>query len=406
LPPALCITAELLYGLFFNFQRVDPWRTIDRPGLTSKQRQWVNNCRKGDELNPVKGHLEILDRGFGFLRDIEKNFHPNSQDTFVPAALIKQLHLNEGVYIEGHGARGDGKNNNLKLVGVDTVNHVSLEAYAEIASLHDHISISPSERFHLSTGPKDHMGQALDMIVPIGKGQRGLIISPPKAGKTTIMRHMANAIIANHPESDVFILLVDERPEEVTDFKRGLNAGWVLHSSADQSVAQHMRMTRLAMNTAIRCTEMGRDAVVFIDSLTRMSRAFNTEIQSHGRTMTGGLGANALEFPRRIFGAARNLENGGSLTIIATILVDTGSRMDDIIFQEFKGTGNMDLVLSRECAEHRLWPAISINDSGTRKEHLLLTKKELKEVTDIRRALTRKNVTDAMATLLQHLVAR
>jgi transcription termination factor Rho len=364
------------------------------------------NCRKGDTLNPVNGHLEILDRGFGFLRDIENNFHPTSQDTFVPAPLIKQLNLNEGLYIEGQGAKGDGKNTNMKLAKITTINHVSLEAYAESAALHDHTSINPSERFHLSTGPKDHMGRALDMIVPIGKGQRGLIISPPKAGKTSILRHMANAIIANHPETDVFVLLVDERPEEVTDFKRGLTAGTVLHSSADQSMAQHMRMTRLAMNTAIRCTEMGRDTVVFIDSLTRLSRVFNTETHSHGRTMTGGLGANALEMPRRIFGAARNIENGGSLTIIATILMDTGSRMDDIIFQEFKGTGNMDLVLSRECAEQRLWPAININDSGTRKEHLLLTREELKEVTDIRRALSKKNVTDAMAALLQHLVSR
>jgi transcription termination factor Rho len=356
-------------------------------------------------LEPVDGHLEILDRGFGFLRNIENNFQPNSQDTFVPKMLIKQLNLSEGLYIEGHGTQGDGKNTNLKLADVTAVNHVSLDAYAKIAGLHDHISINPSERFHLSMGPKDHLGRALDMIVPMGKGQRGLIISPPKAGKTTILRHMANAIVANHPETDLFVLLVDERPEEVTDFKRGLTAGFVLHSSADQSLSQHLRMTRLAMNTAIRCTEMGRDTVVFIDSLTRMSRAFNTETQSHGRTMTGGLGANALEIPRRIFGAARNLENGGSLTIIATILVDTGSRMDDIIFQEFKGTGNMDLVLSRECAEQRLWPAININDSGTRKEHLLFTREELKEVTDIRRALAKKSVTDAMAAFLQHLVS-
>jgi transcription termination factor Rho len=356
-------------------------------------------------LDPVKGHLEILDRGFGFLRNIENNFQPSSQDTFVPAALIKQLNLSEGMYIEGHGAPGGGKNTNLKLAEVTTVNHVSLEACSRIAALHDHISINPSERFHLSMSPKDHTGRALDMVVPIGKGQRGLIISPPKAGKTTILRHMANAIVANHPETDLFVLLVDERPEEVTDFKRGLTAGYVLYSSADQSISQHMRMTRLAMNTAIRCTEMGRDVVVFIDSLTRMARAFNTETQSYGRTMTGGLGANALEIPRRIFGAARNLENGGSLTIIATILVDTGSRMDDIIFQEFKGTGNMDLVLSRECAEQRLWPAININDSGTRKEHLLLTKEELKDVTDIRRALAKKGVTDAMAALLQYLIS-
>jgi transcription termination factor Rho len=217
---------------------------------------------------------------------------------------------------------------------------------------------------------------------------------------------MANAIIKNHADASVFVLLVDERPEEVTDFKRGLKAGHVLHSSADQSVAQHMRMTRLSMNTAIRQAEMGHDAVVFIDSLTRMSRAFNTETRSHGRTMTGGLAANALEFPRKIFGAARNIEDGGSLTIIATILVDTGSRMDDIIFQEFKGTGNMDLVLSRECAEQRIWPAIHINESGTRKEHLLLTKQEYQEITKIRRALAEKNQIAALKAFMEHVVNR
>lgn len=357
-------------------------------------------------MNPVQGYLEILDRGFGFLRNIENNLKPTSNDTFVPAHMIKQLNLKEGVYLEGKGVEGDGKNKNQKLSEVDTVNLVSLETYADVPMLQDQISISPTERFNLSMGPKDHMGQALDMIVPIGKGQRGLIISPPKSGKTTILQHMANAIIKNHADASVFVLLVDERPEEVTDFKRGLKAGYVLHSSADQSVSQHMRMTRLSMNAAIRQAEMGHDAVVFIDSLTRMSRAFNTETRSHGRTMTGGLAANALEIPRRIFGAARNIEDGGSLTIIATILVDTGSRMDDIIFQEFKGTGNMDLVLSRKCAEQRIWPAIHINDSGTRKEHLLLTKQQYQEVTEIRRALAEKNQIAALKTFMAHVVNR
>ena len=355
-------------------------------------------------MNPVQGHLEILDRGFGFLRKIENNFKPASEDTFVPAHLIKQLHLSEGVYIEGSGTDGDGKNKNLKLSKVDTVNQLSTKQYADIPTLQDLVSINPTERFQLTLSKKDHLGKALDMIVPVGKGQRGLIISPPKSGKTTILQHMANAIIANHSDAIVFVLLVDERPEEVTDFRRNLKSGHVLHSSADQSVAQHMRMTRLTMNTAVRLAEMGRDVVVFIDSLTRMSRAFNTETRSHGRTMTGGLAANALDIPRRIFGAARNIEEGGSLTIIATILVDTGSRMDDIIFQEFKGTGNMDLVLSRECAEKRLWPAIHINDSGTRKEHLLLNKKEYKEVIEIRRALAGKKPPDALKAFLDHVV--
>jgi transcription termination factor Rho len=354
-------------------------------------------------LTQIQGHLELFDRGYGFLRNIHNNFQISPDDSFVPGAIIKQHNLSEGLLIIGQGVPGDGKNNNLKLDNIKSINGVSLKAYADATPLHDLTSINPTERFRLTMSPKDHMGQALDIIVPIGKGQRGLIISPPKSGKTTILRHMANAIIANHKDTDIFILLVDERPEEVTEFKRGLTSGHVLHSSADQNITQHMRITRLTMNTAIRCTEMGRDVVVFIDSLTRLSRAFNTETQSYGRTMSGGLGANSLSIPRRIFGAARNLENGGSLTIIATILVDTGSRMDDIIFQEFKGTGNMDLVLSQECAERRIWPAINIKDSGTRKEHLLMTRAELQKINEIRRALASKTETDAMAALLQHL---
>jgi transcription termination factor Rho len=355
-------------------------------------------------LQPVQGHLEVLERGFGFLRDLNNNFKPSPIDTFVPAPLIHRYGLSEGVFIEGLGKKGDGKSQNLKLAQVDTVNQIPLDNYAQVTTLKEQTSINPTERFILSQGASDHMGQALDIIVPVGKGQRGLIISPPKSGKTTILKHMANSIIINHPDAAIFVLLVDERPEEVTDFKRGIKAGHVLHSSSDQGVDQHLRMTRLTINTAMRCAEIGQNVVVFIDSLTRMSRAFNTDTRSNGRTMSGGLAADALAVPRRIFGAARNLEGGGSLTIIATILVETGSRMDDIIYQEFKGTGNMDLVLSRDCAEQRLWPAINIKDSGTRKEHLLLTKEELEESTNIRRVLASKNEVDALSDLLQHLV--
>jgi transcription termination factor Rho len=356
-------------------------------------------------LDPVVGYLEILERGFGFLRRIENNFQPSPQDTFVPAHLIGQLKLGEGVFIEGRGVEGNGKNTNLKLAKVETVNGLAPDRHIGIPALQEQTSINPTERFILTRAADDHMGRALDIVVPVGKGQRGLIVSPPKSGKTTILKHMTNAIIDNHPDTAVFVLLVDERPEEVTDFKRGVTAGQVLHSSADQSVAQHMRMARLTMNTAIRLAEIGRDVVVFIDSLTRMSRAFNTDTPSYGRTMTGGLGANALEIPRWFFGAARNIENGGSLTVVATILVDTGSRMDDIIFQEFKGTGNMDLVLSRECAEQRLWPAIHINDSGTRKEHLLLSAEELQNATELRRALAGKDQISALNIFLEHIVS-
>lgn len=357
-------------------------------------------------MKPVSGHLEILDKGFGFLRNIENNYQAGSIDTFVPAFMISKIGLREGAFVEGQGEPGNPGNQNLKLAAVDQINGVSLEQYAETETMHAMTSINPDQRLRMSQGPKDLTGRALDLIVPMGRGQRGLIISPPKSGKTTLLRHMANSVTINDPEMDVFVLLVNERPEEVTDFKRGLKNAHVLYSSSDQSIGQHMRMTRLAVHTAMRCAETGRDTVVFIDSLTRMARAFNAETESYGRTLSGGLGANAMEIPRKIFGAARNIEHGGSLTIIATILVNTGSRMDDIIYQEFKGTGNMDLVLNRDCAERRIFPAIDIRQSGTRKEELLLDKDELKTVVEIRRALSKKDTTDAMADLLEYLDRR
>ena len=357
-------------------------------------------------MKPVSGHLEILDKGFGFLRNIENNYQAGSIDTFVPAFMISKFGLREGAFIEGRGEPGNPGNQNLKLAAVDQINGVSMEQYAETETMHAMTSINPDQRLRMSQGPKDLTGRALDLIVPMGRGQRGLIISPPKSGKTTLLRHMANSVTINDPEMNVFVLLINERPEEVTDFKRGLKHAHVLYSSSDQSIGQHMRMTRLAVHTAMRCAETGRDTVVFIDSLTRMARAFNAETESYGRTLSGGLGANAMEIPRKIFGAARNIEHGGSLTIIATILVNTGSRMDDIIYQEFKGTGNMDLVLNRDCAEHRIFPAIDIRQSGTRKEELLLDKDELKTVVEIRRTLSQKDTTDAMADLLEYLDRR
>ncbi len=316
---------------------------------------------------------------------------------------IQKYKLYEGLFIEGGGVPGTSRNNNLKLAHIERVNQLSVEEYGHLASLKERTSIHPEERIRLTLNAEDMMGRALDMIVPMGKGQRGLIISPPKSGKTTILKHMTRACLHNHPKMKVFVLLVDERPEEVTDFKRGLDGAHVLSSSLDEAVDQHLRMTKLTMNTAIRSAETHRDTVVFIDSLTRLARAFNTESRSHGRTLTGGLGANAMEIPRRVFGAARNLEDGGSLTIVATILVDTGSRMDDIIFQEFRGTGNLDLVLSRQCAEQRLWPAIDIKQSGTRKEHLLFSEDEMREAAQIRRELASLDEVTALGAFLEKI---
>ena len=353
-------------------------------------------------MEQVTGHLEVMDRGYGFLREINNNYVPGPADVYVPVDVINAFNLPEGGFVSGAAVPGDPKSGNLKLRDVETINHVPWKTFAGFDRLQDRVSISPEEKLVITQGGDDLTGRAIDMIAPVGKGQRGLIIAPPKAGKTTILRHMANSISMNHPDVDIFVLLVDERPEEVTDFKRGLKAAHVLYSSADQSIDQHMRMTRLAMHTAILCAEAGRDAVVFIDSLTRMSRAFNTKTDSRGRTMTGGLGANALQFPRKIFGAARNVENHGSLSIFATILIETGSRMDDIRYQEFKGTGNTDLVLSRECAEQRIWPAININASGTRKEELLLDREHHQEIIKIRRGLSHLSETQAMSALLDY----
>ena len=352
-------------------------------------------------MEPVEGYLEIMDKGFGFLRNIEENFQPKPENPYVPNSLIRKLNLREGSFIEGYGEKKGPRNLNLALIRIETINHLPFDEFLNTAMLQDQTSINPFERYTLEQNEEDITGKALDMIVPIGMGQRGLIIAPPKSGKTTILRHMANSVVANHPDARVFVLLVDERPEEVTDFQRGLTDADVLYSSADQQIGQHMRMTRLAMHTAIRCAEIGQDAVVFIDSLTRMTRAFNIDTDSYGKTLSGGLGANAMEFPRKIFGAARKLENGGSLTIIATILVETGSRMDDVIYQEFKGTGNMDLYLSRACAEQRLWPAININKSGTRKEDLLMSQEEYDHIVETRRSVATRDEVTAMSEFLR-----
>ncbi|MDL2269045.1 transcription termination factor Rho [Desulfosarcina sp. OttesenSCG-928-A07] len=359
--------------------------------------------RKSEKL--TSGHLEILDKGFGFLRQIHKNYQPCPTDTFVPASLISALGLREGIWIKGRGKPGGPNQTNLRLTAVDRISDLTLSQYERLCPLHTGVSINPDQRLDMRTGPLDLTGQVLNLMVPMGRGQRGLVISPPKSGKTTLLRHMAAAITHNYPEMDVFVLLVNERPEEVTDFKRGLQNAHVLSSSADQPLSHHIRITRLAISTAIRCAEAGKDVVVFIDSLTRMARAFNAETDSHGRTLSGGLGANAMEIPRKIFGTARNIENGGSVTIIASILVDTGSRMDEVIYQEFKGTGNMDLVLSRECAENRVFPAIDIPKSGTRKEEQLLDPETLKQAHGMRQALAGKPPTPAMMDLLDYLTA-
>jgi len=343
----------------------------------------------------VSGYLELYPKGFGFLRHLEHNFNPTGNDVYVPQSLIRQFNLEEGAYLVGQAAEPDN-NKNPYLYFIQTINDMEPPQYKQRINFREQVTINPEERLKMTLNEKDTIGPCLDALCPMGKGQRGLIVAPPKTGKTTILKHIALAINTHHPEMEVLILLVDERPEEVTDFRRSVPKAHVLSSSADEDTENHIRMTRLVMNSAIRKAEAGHNIVVLIDSLTRMGRAYNKKSNNNGRTLTGGLSANALELPRRFFGAARNLEGGGSLSIIATILVNTGSKMDEIIFQEFKGTGNLDLVLSQRCAEQRVWPAINIHESGTRKEHLLLNEDELKQSMKVRQMLGSMNEVEAM----------
>lgn len=350
---------------------------------------------------PVSGYLEILPRKFGFLRKLEYSFRPSPEDSFVPGPVIYKYKLREGMFIEADAVETNDK---PKLETVEKINGLPADEALKKQKLKDLTSINPDERLDLCLGRDDRMGQILNFITPIGKGQRGLIIAPPKTGKTTILKHIAHAVQTNYPEIKLYTVLIDERPEEVTDFRRSLGSdSAVLSSSADESTDNHLRMTRLAMASAMREAEFGKDVVMVIDSLTRMARAFNKDADNYGRTLSGGLSATALELPRRFFGAARNVEGGGSLSILATLLVGTGSQMDEVIFREFQGTGNLDLYLSQTCAEQRIFPAINLRKSGTRKEDLLFTEEEYKKIVKTRRLIMELDETEGMSYLIQHL---
>ncbi len=357
-----------------------------------------------DTIQEVNGYLEIFNQGYAFLRSAENNFRPSNDDIFVSSEMIRLHALREGVRISGTINMNHGSEKQKpQLQTITTINNLPPDQYKNIRELRHLTSINPEERLYMQVNEKDRRGAILDFVTPFGKGQRGLIISPPKTGKTTILKHIGRAILTHQPEMQLIVLLVDERPEEVTDFRRSLPGSLVLSSSADESVQNHVRITRLTMNMAMRQAEAGHDVVVLIDSLTRMARAFNKESYNHGRTLSGGLAANALELPRRFFGAGRKIEFGGSLTVMATILINTGSLMDDIIYQEFKGTGNLDLVLSQACAERRIYPAININESSTRKEHLLLSDEQARESYKLRRVLGGLREAEAMSYLMDHL---
>jgi transcription termination factor Rho len=364
-----------------------------------------NNARRRapapEETTPmpekVRGILKINPKGFGVLRDPSTSFRPGPGDASVHPTLIKQYGLVTGTAITGDARRG---NRGPELATVETVCGLPPEVFRRRRPYTELVALDPEERFGLAVGGDVTM-RVIDMVAPIGKGTRGLIVSPPKAGKTMILEKLANAIHAHDPETRIIILLVDERPEEVTWFRRAVQYADVLASSSDQSVEQQLELVELTqahMRTELEC---GRNVAVLVDSLTRMGRAYNLKSSNTGRTMSGGLGAGAMEIPRRFFGMARNIENGGSVTILATALVDTGSRMDTLIFEEFKGTGNSEIILDRRMAEERIFPAINIPASGTRKEERLFGAEEGRRINKLRRILIEMQPRDAMEKMLQ-----
>jgi len=343
------------------------------------------------------GYLEISEKGFGFLRTESNHYHPKPTDIFVTPDTIKRSFLREGAHVVGP-TQPPHRGTSPQLKAVEKVNDMTFEEYTKAVRFENLTSIDPIEKFKLETSSDLIETRVIDLVTPIGKGTRGLIVSPPRSGKTTILKQLANAVVENHPEVHVLVLLIDERPEEVTDFQRSVKAE-VVASSNDQDLETHVRLSRFMVERCRRMVETGKDVFVLMDSLTRIARAYNSVHGGSGRTMTGGVDARALEIPRKMFASARKIENGGSLTIIATALVDTGSRMDELIFQEFKGTGNMELILDRKLSDRRLFPAIDIPKSGTRKEEKLFPKNQIEAIRKLRRMMVDLNPIEAMETL-------
>lgn len=356
-----------------------------------------------ENLITVEGILDIDTQrsGNGALLDPARNGRRRPSDVFIPKEMIRRFRLKQGSIIKGVAYPAEGRFPNPKMKFIELVDGIDMELRRDKFDFTQLTTISPDQQLKLESKDGRMTTRAIDLFCPIGKGTRGLIVAPPRTGKTTILRDIAIGVIENHPECHVMILLVDERPEEVTDFRRSVGAE-VWASSNDDPVENHIRVADLAIDRARRLVEAGRDVVLLIDSLTRLSRAHNTAKNS-GRTGSGGLDVRALEKPRQLFASARRTEEAGSLTIVASILVETGSRMDDVIFQEFKGTGNSDLILDRKCAELRLWPAINIQASGTRKEELLIEAKRLETIHFFRRALVAAKIEEACETMISRI---
>lgn len=352
------------------------------------------------EESMEEGILEILPDGFGFLRCV--NFLPSARDVYVSQSQIRRFNMRTGDKIKGTTRPPREGEKYSALLYVKEINGSNPETAVRRPSFDKLTPIYPDSRITLETAQKELPTRIIDLIAPIGKGQRGMIVAPPKAGKTMLLKQIANSIASNYPEMELIVLLIDERPEEVTDMQRSIK-GDVVYSTFDQQPEHHIKVAEIVLERAQRLVEHGKDVVVLLDSITRLARAYNLTIQPTGRTLSGGLDPGALYMPKRFFGAARNVEFGGSLTILATALVETGSRMDDIIFEEFKGTGNMELHLDRRLSEKRIFPAIDINKSGTRREDLLLTKKEQDAIFALRKTMSSTTVAEVTESLINYL---
>lgn len=349
----------------------------------------------------VEGILELAEGGFGFLRF--SNFLTSTEDIYVSPTQIRRFNLKTGDKINGISRRPNEGEKFGALLYVNTVNGDEPGVSMKRPEFEELTPVFPNERITLEGASRELSMRLIDLVAPIGKGQRGLIVAPPKAGKTTLLKQIANSIERSHPEIEMIVLLVDERPEEVTDMKRSLHGGDVIYSTFDEMPQHHVKVAKMVLSRAQRLVEHGKDVVILLDSITRLARAYNLVVSSSGRTLSGGLDPGALHKPKKFFGAARKLEEGGSITILATALVETGSRMDDVIFEEFKGTGNMELHLDRKLSEKRIFPAIDLNKSGTRREDLLMDQEELEAIWSMRRALSNRDTQEVTEIIIDNL---
>lgn len=346
-----------------------------------------------------EGVVEVLPEGFGFLRSPDYNYLPCPDDIYISPSQIRRFGIRTGAIVSGQIRPPKDNERYFALLRVEAINFENPELMNDVICFDELTPLHPTERFILETVPEEIDMRIMDLITPIGKGQRGLIVAQPRTGKTVLLQKIANSLIKNNPEIYLIILLIDERPEEVTDMERSVQAAEIISSTFDEPASRHIQVAEMVVEKAKRMVEYKKDVVILLDSITRLARAYNTELPHSGRVLSGGVDANALQRPKRFFGAARNVENGGSLTIIATALIDTGSRMDEVIFEEFKGTGNMELHLDRRLADRRLFPAIDINCSGTRKEELILDPEELKRIWMLRKILNEMNPIEVMELL-------